>query len=258
MRIGVCSSIDKIERVQEIGFDYIEPSVSSIMSLDEDRFEQYVQKVSRCSIKCEAFNVFLTPDIKVVGPEVDLNQIKEYFAKAFRRVSRLGGKVVVFGSGRARNCPPGWNMDEALRQYEAACKMAGDEAAPYGITVVVEPLNRKETNIVNSVQEGLDSVVRINHPNVKLLADFYHMRVENEPLDAVEKAGEMLKHLHIANSNGRVYPLHAEEDMYEPFFASLHKIGYAERISIEGSTRDFDTDAPASLEFLREMAARYK
>lgn len=48
----------------------------------------------------------------------------------------------------------------------------GDVAAKYGITVVVEPLQTKETNLINTVAEGIEIVKKVDRPNVKCLADF--------------------------------------------------------------------------------------
>ncbi len=63
-----------------------------------------------------------------------------------------------------------------------------------------------------------------------------------------------MRHLHIANSNGRVYPLAVGEDNYEGFFGRLKEVGYNGRLSIEARTQQFDIDAPASLAFVRSMA----
>ena len=74
-------------------------------------------------------------------------------------------------------------------------------AGRYGIIIAVEPLNRAETNIINSVEEGLKFVRDVDHANIKITADFYHMRRENEPMDVLIQAGKDIAHLHIANSN---------------------------------------------------------
>ena len=48
-------------------------------------------------------------------------------------------------------------------------------AQSYGIVVCVEPLNRAESNFINTLQEGAEIVRRVNHPHIRLLADLYHM-----------------------------------------------------------------------------------
>ena len=57
MKIGVCTSAENIKIVEDIGFDYIEPSVVGIAEMKENEFERIVRMVDVSSIKCESFNV---------------------------------------------------------------------------------------------------------------------------------------------------------------------------------------------------------
>ena len=65
------------------------------------------------------------------------------------------------------------------------------------------------------------------------------------------RARPHLRHLHMANPQGRVFPLAWGEYAYEPFFAALREMGYAQRISIEASTKDFSAEAPRAIGLLR-------
>lgn len=255
MKLGICSPIERIDRIQELGFDYIELPVTSIAALSDSDFVQVEEKNKKSKIKCEAFNLLFPKEIRLVGDNVDRAAVTRYISAALKRVGILGGEVVVFGSGGARRCPEGWQRDEAWKQLIETCILLGNEAEKYGITIVIEPLNTGETNIINSVSEGLKLAQEVNHPNIRLLADFYHMRLENESMDSIIKSGAFLKHLHIANKTGRAYPLISEEDSYAEFFTALKEINYEGRLSIEGRTQQFDIDAPVSLKLLRDMAA---
>jgi len=126
-------------------------------------------------------------------------------------------------------------------------------AAKYGLTIAMEPLNTGETNILNTVTEGFQFVQAVEHPNVKLLADFFHMRKENEELSILSEVSSELVHLHIANGHDRTYPLDSTEDLYEDFFNILRESGYKGRCSIEGRTDNIDRDAPIALALLRNM-----
>jgi len=254
MRIGVCSNIENIEEVENIGFDYIELSVSKIMDLSESDFSKAVEKVKKSKIKCEALNILFPKNMSLLGENVDREAVKTYIAGAMKRVSAIGGEVVVFGSGASRKVPEGLEYNAAWKQLVDITEMVGKEAAKYGITIVIEPLNKNETNIVNSVAEGLKLVKDVNHPNVKLLADFFHMRVENEDMNIIGECKSYMKHTHIANGNGRVYPLSENEDIYKEFFEKLKSIDYEGRLSIEGKTTQFNVDAPVSLALLKKLA----
>src|SRR5207245_8369450 len=58
------------------------------------------------------------------------------------------------------------------------------------------------------------------------------------------RAGGHIRHLHVANPEGRVFPRKADEYDYAPFFAALRTIGYDKRISVEASTQNLTADAP--------------
>jgi len=255
MRIGVCTRVENISKLEAMGFDYIEWSVSDAMSRSAEDFNNIIKLVDSSSIKCEAFNLFFPGDFILTGPDADEEKIYQYVKTAMERISRLGAKVAVVGNGRARSVPEGWSKEKGLEQFAKVMAMIGREASQYGITALVEPLNSSETNLINSVIEAKELVERINHPSVKLIVDFYHMRRDLEDVNHIREAKDLLCHLHIANSNGRVYPMDINEDAYGPFFKALKDIGYNGRISIEASTNSFDTDAPCALKFLREISA---
>jgi sugar phosphate isomerase/epimerase len=133
--------------------------------------------------------------------------------------------------------------------------MAGDIARRHGIVIAIEPLRRRESNILNSGAEALDMVRTVQHANVRMIVDYFHLREEQEDPRIVETARDEIVHLHFANPRGRVWP-HAfdEDDQYEAFFRFLKNTGYSGRISIEGSG-SFDADGARSLAFFREALA---
>jgi len=253
LKIGICTEITNISKLEKMGFDYLEAGVSRTAAMGEQEFQEAVQRVEDSSLECEAFNVLFPGNIKLTGPEVDLKAVREYLEKAFDRIQRLGAKIAVFGSGRSRKVPEGWKREDAWKQLIDAAGIVGEVAAEYKLIVVMEPLNRGETNILNSVEEGYHFVREVHHPNIQLLADFYHMRLENESMGVLKKAAPALRHLHIANSHGRVYPLDPSEDIYREFFEALKSAGYRGRISIEAGTEDMDREAPIALQLLRKF-----
>jgi len=90
----------------------------------------------------------------------------------------------------------------------------------------------------------------IDDPNFQLMVDFYHLASEKEDPAIIVRAGEHIRHLHMANPTGRVFPRRWEEYDYAPFFAALRKIRYDQRISVEASTRDLPADAPQAIALL--------
>jgi sugar phosphate isomerase/epimerase len=87
------------------------------------------------------------------------------------------------------------------------------------------------------------------------MIDFYHLAVEKEDPSIVVRARDHLRHLHMANPQGRVFPLKWDEFDYAPFFAKLREIGYDKRISVEASTTDLATQGPQAIALLRRAFA---
>jgi D-psicose/D-tagatose/L-ribulose 3-epimerase len=250
--VGYCVGLAGLETAKAAGFDYVEISVTEIASLSDSDFEAAVTRVKDVGIPTPNANLFIPGSLRLTGAEAtDPEQQLAYVRKAFARLNRLGVRIVCFGSGGARRVPEGFPKDEAFKQLVAFGKRIGPEARANGITVVVEPLRRQETNIINTAAEGLALVQAIADPNVELLIDFYHLASEQEDPAIIVKARDHLRHLHMANPRGRVFPLEWDEFDYAPFFARLREIGYAGRISVEASSKDVAADAPRSIALLR-------
>jgi len=253
MKFGCCVSLNDIQTAQDAGYDYIELPVGTVKPESPNtEFEPIRELIQSYDIKPEAWNCLLPGDIKVVGPEVDMYRIERYLRTAFERIEELEGEIVVFGSGAARNIPDGFSIDEAKEQLVEFVTLAGRVAGTYGITIAIEPLNKRETNIINSVIEGLEIVQAADHPFVKLLADLYHIQEENEPLQHILDAGNEIVHVHTADT-GRLYPGSGNYPNKE-FMQALKHVGYNDRISAEcGWQDDFQTNSVKALDYLRRL-----
>lgn len=251
VQVGYCTRLANLEAAKAAGFDYVELATSEIAALSDAEFEQAAARIRQAGLPVPATNLFLPATLKVTGPEIDRDQQMAYVRKAFARLEQIGTTIVVFGSGGARQVPAGFSKDEAMRQLVEFGRRIAPEARARGITIAVEPLRPEETNIINSAAEGLALVEAIDDPNFQLMVDFYHLASVKEDPSIVVRARDHLRHLHMANPDGRVFPRAAGEYDYAPFFAALRTIGYDRRISVEASTKDFTGDAPQAITFLR-------
>ena len=250
--VGYCSGVKNVAAAKAAGFDYIELNTTEIAALTEADFERVVAEIKAAGLPVPVTNVFLPGTLKVTGPDVDPAAQMAYVTRAFDRLQRLGAQIVVFGSGGSRRVPDGFDKAAAWTQLVDFGKRIAPEARKRGITVAVEPLRSQESNIINTAGEGLRLVKDINDPVFQLMIDFYHLASEKEDPAIVIEARDSIRHLHMANPQGRVFPLAWEEFDYAPFFANLRKIGYDKRISVEASTKDLPGDAPRSIALLRK------
>lgn len=249
MKFGLCAPLAKINDVAALGYDYIEPPVNATAALTDEEFAACLQQVKAAPIACEAFNLLFPKTIQVMlTPD---EEIAAYLHTALSRVQQLGGKVAVFGSGKSRGIPEGWTYAQTFRRLVAVTRLTGEVAAQYGVTIVIEPLNRSETNTINAMAEGAALCAMVDHPNVKLLCDSYHVATDNEPFTDIVRLGGV-SHVHVATKAGRRYPLAADQD-HQALFAALKATGYTGRISIEGKTDDMTADSPVALAALKTM-----
>lgn len=256
VQVGYCAAIGEIEAARTAGFDYVELRTVEIATLPSSSYEQLIKKVKSAGIITPVANAFIPSAIKVTGPAVNEAQQIAYVRRAFDRVARLGVGVIVFGSSGARQVPAGFPKEEAFRQLVSLCRRLALEAEAHGITIVIEPLRRQECNIINTASEGLELIKAVDHPNMQLMIDFYHLAIENEDPQIVNDAREHIIHLHIANPHGRGFPLSWDEYDYTQFFTNLRQINYAARISIEALATNFRREAPQSIALLRQAFAQ--
>ncbi|HEX4609691.1 MAG TPA: sugar phosphate isomerase/epimerase family protein [Urbifossiella sp.] len=122
---------------------------------------------------------------------------------------------------------------EATMGYLAEALLnLGLHAKRYGLPLLYEPLNRYETNLVNRLDDGVKLVAGLAAANVKLLADLYHMNIEEADLPAaLRAAGPHVGHVHFADSNRRAAGMGHTD--FTPVVAALREIGYAGYLSAE-------------------------
>jgi D-psicose/D-tagatose/L-ribulose 3-epimerase len=251
VKVGYCTGLKNLETAKAAGFDYVELSATEIAALSDDDFRAASVRIKALGIPTPAANLFLPATLKVVGPDVSPDEQMAHVHKALSRLATLGTEIVVFGSGGARRVPDNVPHDQAFTELVDFGRRAAREARANHITIAIEPLRKQETNIINTAAEGLDLVNAVGDPNFQLMIDFYHLASEHEDPAIVLKAKDHIRHLHVANPQGRVFPQAWDEFEYGPFFANLRAIGYDRRISIEGSTTDLGAQAPRAIALLR-------
>ncbi len=105
-------------------------------------------------------------------------------------IGGIRGRITADGPDAASLA--GW---EAVRQ----CVAYADWAE---VRILLEPLNRYETNLVNTTDEGLRIIEELGAPNVRLLLDTFHMNIEERSIEeSIRAAGKNLGYMHYADSN---------------------------------------------------------
>ena len=127
---------------------------------------------------------------------------------------------------------PGVSQPQAMAWLVEALQECCQVAAKSGIRLALEPINRYETSLINSVSEGLGLIKSVGHENFGLLLDTFHLNIEEPSLDASMRAcGSRIFHFHVADSN-RWYPGAGHLD-FAAIIRTLAVLGYPGFISGE-------------------------
>lgn len=256
MRIGCCGGIERIPAIRAAGYDYVEFRVVDLLpDEDEQAYAPVRRRIQDGGLTPEALNVFVPAGHPVVGPERDLAALRAYVTTAMARMRELGTELVVFGSAAARSTPPGFDYHLVPGQLIEFLGMAGEIADRHAMDVVIEPLWRGLCDTINTVVEGYVAARQSGHPRVWVLADWWHMLHNDEPLSNLEEARDRLRHVHAP-----VPPLPSKREQptdagYDAFLDALRATGYAGRVSVEDNGRrfsDFGPEAAQALAYLRE------
>jgi sugar phosphate isomerase/epimerase len=146
------------------------------------------------------------------------------FIKAMIEAGAINQAPAIIGSMQGR-----WskevNPDSAIAFLIDALNELGEYALQFGVPLIFEPLNRYETNIIRTVEEGLALLDRLDTKNVSLLADLFHMNIEEADISAaIRQAGNKIGHVHFVDSNRR--PAGEGHIDFGPIALALNETGY--------------------------------
>lgn len=240
MRLGCCGSLDDAKMLRDAGFDFLEVNVQGVLRGDDSdaAYDATAPNPDKLALPVEAANCLVPGSRPIVGPSRDLAGLRDYMARVSKRGQRLGVKRFVFGSGGARKRPDGFPEAQAAEHLAEFTELAGEACAKHDIILVIEHLNRGETNTLNSLADCQALCEQVDEPSVQMLVDSYHYGLEKENDQAVLDLQGLLRHVHIAEVVDRIQPgghsaASGKAFDFEDFFCLLRKIGYDERIALE-------------------------
>lgn len=149
------------------------------------------------------------------------------------RFAEKVGALVVLGSVRGV-------LDISSEEKKDACYAAALRsthslavyAQDHGVKLAVEPINRYETNFINTIEETLNFIAAVEAPNIGLLIDTFHMNIEEASMTAgILAARDLLWHVHLVDSN-RCAPGMGHTD-FGPIIDALAQIEYSGFLSAE-------------------------
>jgi sugar phosphate isomerase/epimerase len=233
-------------KVAKWGYSGVELAIRDPTLIQADKLDQLI---SSARLKIPAIGTgqayseeglsFTNPSIAVrkAGVLRIVNQIK---------LARRFGAMVIIGLIRGTT-PPGQSKGRSASWLVECLQECLDAAGKYQVRLALEPLNRYETDLVHSVEQGLELIHQLGSPYLGLLLDTFHMNIEEANIEnSILQAGERIFHFHVADSN-RWYP-GAGHLNFVSILDALKSTGYTGWISGEFIPQpDADTAASQSI-----------
>lgn len=239
-------------KVASMGFDVVEIAVEDPDLIDPPVVAELLDRHGLQALVCGAFGP--DRDLTHHDPAVQRHGL-DYIARCLDLCTALGagflGGPMYSAVGKARMVPQEQRLREwdlAVRNLGVACAMAADR----GLRLAIEPLNRFESDLVNTCADAVRMVEQIGHPAVGILLDAFHMNIEEPDIHtAILKAGDRLLHLQVAE-NYRGTPGRGQT-RWDEYRRGLEDAGYRGAVTIESFTTDNRSLAGAVC-FWRPMA----
>lgn len=169
--------------------------------------------------------------LSLTSPDESIRRRAIEFIGAMIDFGGAYGAPAIIGSMQGRH-GDGVTPEQARDWLRGALDELGEAARRYQTPLIYEPLNRYETNLVNTQQAGVELLQSLQTDNVRLLADLFHMQIEETDVaQAILAGGRHIGHVHFVDSNRR--PVGCGHMSYGPIVTALHEIGYDGYVSAE-------------------------
>lgn len=254
MTIGVASGPDRLDKLNALGYDRIELGVSQIVELPPDGIQRLKRRLAEKTVALRSCNCLIPGGFTPLYRDEGLRDSRAYLTRVMPILADVGVQTAAFGSGWFRRMPddlPHTRRHALVRDFLV---LAASIARESGITLAVEPLNRGETNILNTTDEATAYLRELELPNLKLLVDLYHFYQVGEPLEHLYACAPYIRHIHIAEPTRRDFVRRTDAYDYAAFFRVLKEIGYDGAVILEGGKGDFDAGATETYSVLRAYA----
>ena len=220
---------ESIRRAKDLGYDGVELAVRNPAEVDAIAIKALLDKYKLGVPAIGTGQAYVDEGLSFTDPDENIRRQAIERIKSHVRFAKRFGAGVIIGLIRG-TVAKGSDKNVAYGRMEACLKECLQYAAAEQTKIHLEPLNRYETQLINTLDEGIALVDRVG--GLKLLADTFHMNIEEPDIcRSLRRAKPCLGHVHFADSN-RWPPGQGHLDFAE-ILATLRDIGYDGYISME-------------------------
>jgi sugar phosphate isomerase/epimerase len=215
---------DACEKAGSMGFDALEIFTPAPDAFDQNELRKML---ADNNIVCNAIGTgagWVLHRKSLTAADSATREDAKAFIKSIIDTAGAFGASAIIGSmqGKAEN---GVSRETALGYLGEGVEECAEYAKQYGVPLIYEPLNRYETNLCNTVADGVALLEGLSTDNAVLLADLFHMNIEEVNVaDALRAGGKRIGHTHFVDSNRR--PAGGGHTDFAPIVDALKAIGY--------------------------------
>lgn len=244
-----------LQRIARLGYQGVELAIRDPGQVDASGLQQLVKHNGLGVPAIGTGQAWNEEGLSFTDPDADVRRAAIERIKSHIPLAARFQAVIIIGLIRGV-LKPGVQPAEGelwLAEALSACSRA---AAPHGVRLALEPINRYETTWINSVQQGLDLIQRVGEANFGLLLDTFHMNIEEAQIErSICACGAKIFHFHVADSN-RWYPGCGHLD-FESILRTLNSTGYTGYVSGEFMPLpDAETAARENIANLKPILSR--
>ena len=242
------------ERTAELGFDAIEIFAPGPDAVEEQLLRGLIEQHSLPIAAVGTGAGMVKHGLSLTDPAADRRQAAQDFIRSMIDWGALYKAPAIIGSMQGK-----WGGDisrqQALELLAAGLEELAEHAAAQGVPLLYEPLNRYETNLLKTMSEGHAFLQTLATQNVRLLADLFHMNIEEANVaQGLRDAGPYLGHVHFVDSNRRAAGLGHTDFM--PIAAALRELNFDGYLSAEAHPLpDSQTAAQKTIESFQRLFA---
>ncbi len=218
------SLAQNIADIAAMGYDGVELAIRDPMLVDLDALEALTREHGLRVPAIGTGQAWGEEKLSFTDPDESVRRAAIERVKSHVPLAARFNAVIIIGLVRGI-IKPGITQEQGMAWLCEALQECSTAAKPYGVRLALEPINRYETTLVNSVAHGMALIDRVGADNFGLLLDTFHMNIE-EPdiLQSISTCGDRIFHFHVADSN-RWYPGAGHLD-FSGILSRLQSTGY--------------------------------
>jgi D-psicose/D-tagatose/L-ribulose 3-epimerase len=236
------SWVEQCQIIGDAGYKGVEIATftlvkEGVQEISPTKRKEMLSVMKNVGIECAGLHWLLAPPPKglhFTTPDAAVRQKTiAYFDELIDFCGDLDGSCMIFGSPKQRNTRD-ISVEEAKKYFAEGLAAVADHAQQRGIKILIEPLGKRVTDVVNTLAEALELAEQVNHPAVQIMFDFNNTVDETEPFDVLlRKYYKHIHHVHVQEIGGKHLGTGTAVNDYVEAFQTLKDLKYDKWISLE-------------------------